>query len=506
MYVILALLCIPVIVVLAVYAIDYRARNRFKRANNQAKHSIMPTLGIVKSLSNIIVEPFKKNKSHLSQLLHEAYLTVGKDNGIYHKFLGPIDNIVIADVDAIKTVLLNPKSFPKFPLHLSKDSPTARFSGRNLAFIEGEEWKAQRHVINPAFYNLNKFFEPFDLHTKKCLDLFASKNGQPIAIPLAMTNFTIDVLGETVIGTNFGAQDGNLDRTTLEDLLYLMAYSFQPARLLFSFINKLPTKANREFEVRLQRFNHFIGDLVSAAEDKFKNRNNNNGDNAQETLLDLMIQSAHSEYGQGLSDSTVRDNAVAFFIAGHETTSSALGFAFYRLSKHPEAQQRLYNEIKDTLNGDDLNTDLIQNMNYLDAFIKETMRMHPPAAGVLGRVNVEDVVMCGYKIPKGTMISPDFYSLHYNKEYYGPSVNEFRPERFLGEEGKSIPRFAHLPFSAGARVCIGNHFSVLEQKVFLARLLLRFEILPNPDYRYKVSPSSILCISDDFTVTVKERK
>jgi len=104
------------------------------------------------------------------------------------------------------------------------------------------------------------------------------------------------------------------------------------------------------------------------------------------------------------------------------------------------------------------------------------------------------------------MISPDFYDLHYNEQYYGPTVNQFRPERFIGEEGKTIPRFAHLPFSAGARVCIGNNFSILEQKVYLVRLLSRFEILANKEYQYKLARSSILQISEDFTVCLRERK
>jgi cytochrome P450 len=159
-------------------------------------------------------------------------------------------------------------------------------------------------------------------------------------------------------------------------------------------------------------------------------------------------------------------------VAGHETTASALGFVLYVLGKYPHVQQKLVEEIESVCGMDKTPTyEQLNSMEYLYDIIRETMRLYSPVGGVTPKIAAEDTEICGYHIPKGTLINMSLWSVHHSEVYYGPTVNEFRPERWQGEEGKKIHKFAHVPFSAGARVCIGNNFSLVEQKLFLIKLL-----------------------------------
>ncbi|KAL0483294.1 cytochrome P450 [Acrasis kona] len=501
-------LVIPILAFIAVKVIDHRARNRFKKVSKIAKHDTMPSAGLLDMFYSFFINPFLKQKEHQSMLVFNRYNKIGRDNGIYHSFFGTFDNINVVDPEAMKTVLLNPKTFPKFPLFLASERGLiSRFLGRNLVFTEGEEWRTQRHIINPAFYDMSKFYKAFDSHIDKCLDnLEKDAETGPVNIPTHMTNMTIDILGMTVLGQDFGAQDGRLD-AVIDSYLFLMKTSFQPLKILFSFLATLPTKSNRDFNQHLDRFDKFVFDIIEKTQNKHKNGEVKEDD--PQTLLDLMLLSQDDESGAKLSMKSLRDNIVVFFVAGHETTASSLGFEFYRLGEKPQIQQKLYQEIKDTLNGDinNLTMELLLNMEYLDAFVKETMRFHPPATGVTGKIAAEDTTLCGYRIPKGTMISPSIYTVHHSDVYYGADVEDFRPERFLGAEGKKIHRFAHVPFSAGLRVCIGNNFSLIEQKLFLVKLLMKYEVQLTEGYQYKTQMGTpIMCMDDNFSVNLKKRQ
>jgi len=501
------ILGLPILGYVVMKTIDMRARNRLKRVSKVAKHETMPTAGILSMIYSFFINPFKADKEHGAVLIFDDYNKVGRDDGIFHSFFGTFDNVNIVNPEAIKTVLLNPKTFPKFPLFLASESGlVSRFLGRNLVFTEGEEWSNQRHIINPAFYDMSKFYRAFDAHVDKCISSIGdkAKNG-PVNIPTAMTNMTIDILGQTVLGEDFGAQDGRLD-SVIDSYLFLMKTSFQPLNILLGFLSSLPTKSNRDFNTHINKFDTFVYDIIEKTQKKHKE--GLEADNEQETLLDLMIKSQDDESGAKLTTKNLRDNIVIFFVAGHETTASSLGFEFYRLGQKPHIQQKLYEEIRDTLENDTskLTMEKLLSMEYLDAFVKETLRFHPPASGVTSKIAAEDTTLCGYRIPKGTMISPSIYSVHHSDVYYGDDVEEFRPERFLGAEAKKIHRFAHVPFSAGLRVCIGNNFSLIEQKLFIVKLLMNYEIQLTKGYEYKIETGPIMCMEDNFNVILKNRK
>lgn len=166
-------------------------------------------------------------------------------------------------------------------------------------------------------------------------------------------------------------------------------------------------------------------------------------------------------------------------IAGYETTSTALGYATYILATHPEEQRKLQEHIDahfEPENEDIMPSyEIVSEMDYLDMFIREVLRMFPIAPSSINRQCAEDCYIEGVgTVPSGTLISIDMYSLHYNPTLWGPlDPNEFHPERF---STKRHP-MAWVPFGVGPRNCIGTRFALLEMKMLLVRLLKTYTIL-----------------------------
>ena len=166
-------------------------------------------------------------------------------------------------------------------------------------------------------------------------------------------------------------------------------------------------------------------------------------------------------------------------IAGYETTSTALSYISYSLATHPEEQRKLQEHIDSYFKPETEHTmpsyDTVSDMDYLDMFIRETLRMFPIAPSVVTRQSNEDFHIEGYGVlPAGTLVLADMYSLHFNADLWGPlDPHEFHPERFATKRHQ----MAWIPFGAGPRNCIGMRFSMMEMKMLLVRLLKTYTII-----------------------------
>jgi cytochrome P450 len=177
-------------------------------------------------------------------------------------------------------------------------------------------------------------------------------------------------------------------------------------------------------------------------------RKNPSGD----SILSLLVTNS------SLTDAQLRDELMTLLVAGHETTATGLAWAFERLVRHPLAMER-------AATGDD---------DYLDAVVKETLRVRPVIADVVRSVTREAEVG-GYRVPPGTVVLPALALVQRASRHYGQDALEFRPERFL--DG-SPPPYTWIPFGGGVRRCIGAAFATLEMKVVLREVLARVELAP----------------------------
>jgi len=164
-------------------------------------------------------------------------------------------------------------------------------------------------------------------------------------------------------------------------------------------------------------------------------------------------------------------------LAGHETTATALTYECICLARYPDIQEKIYQEIQNTI-GDNVPTiDDLSKLSYLDCFINETMRLHPAAPFLPTRVATKDFKYNNHVIPKDTIVGIHIAAVQKNPEFW-PNPEKFDPDRFLPENRKGRHHYAFLPFSSGPRQCIGNVFSLIEQRLFLTRLIQKFRVLP----------------------------
>lgn len=209
-----------------------------------------------------------------------------------------------------------------------------------------------------------------------------------------------------------------------------------------------------------------------------------------------------------LNEEEIIAQSMVFLLAGYETTASTLTFCMYELAKHPNIQNKLYDEIKTIIDrGETLDFNNIMKLPYLDAVISETLRKHPPAL-LLSREAMEEYHIPEYKytLEKDEAITIPVYAIHHDPEYY-PNPETFNPDRFMPENRHNIVPYTYLPFGGGPRNCIGMRFALSEAKLGLANLLKNFIIIATDKTcdRLQVEKSLFLMKTTPIYVGVKRR-
>ena len=175
--------------------------------------------------------------------------------------------------------------------------------------------------------------------------------------------------------------------------------------------------------------------------------------------------SAQDENGQAMTDVELRDELMTLLVAGHETTATAISWAFYWIHKFPEVREKLLAEL-DSL-GTNYDSNTIFKLPYLTAVCNETLRIYPVGMLTFPRRVKTPISLCGYQLEPGTIVIGSIYLTHHREDIY-PEHEKFRPERFL--ENQFSP-YEFLPFGGGARRCIGLAFAQMEMKLILAKVL-----------------------------------
>jgi len=198
------------------------------------------------------------------------------------------------------------------------------------------------------------------------------------------------------------------------------------------------------------------------------NARRTSGDSAErEDILSLLLQTRYDD-GSPLTDQQIRDELVVMLMAGHETTGTALSWAFERILSLPDLEQRLREELSAVVGGGPLTAAHLPQLKYLDATVKESLRIRPimPVGG--GRLVKRPFEIGGHVIPPGAIVVNAMYLLHRRPDLY-PQPDEFRPERFLGK--RIIDPYEWTPFGGGMRRCLGNEFALFEMRTILATIL-----------------------------------
>jgi len=389
--------------------------------------------------------------------------------GFGHIWLGPKFGVLALDADAAKFVL---KSDDLVKEVAGVKAVSENF-GAHLVSVDGQDWRRQKAVVQSGFGHkaYESYFPTFQKLTDKVLNLIIedSKKGEEVYIAGWLQKFTLDILGQTVFNYDFKSLDHENDET-----YEAYKYVFQTAARVFRFLPflqylpflEVTKKMNKSIEILKTKFGKII--------------ENHRKLNSTDDILGHMLQSADDPVS-GLSYKELISNVWIFFIAGHETTSTALQWALYELSHRPEMQDRICNEVKSVMGDRTVITfEDLPKFEFLDRFIHETLRRRSPVGILPTRKAARDIQYGKQFIPKGTLVGLSIDSIHMNPEYW-PEPEKFDPDRFLPENKKGRNTFSFLPFSLGQRQCIGNNFSLIEQRLFLATILTKLKVLPSKE-------------------------
>ncbi len=255
----------------------------------------------------------------------------------------------------------------------------------------------------------------------------------------------------------------------------------QFTRLVFPFseyLDKLPLPGIKKCNEALASLDRTIYEFIS--------ERRGNEDKYDDLLSLLLSVRSEDNENEGLSDQQIRDEAITLFIAGQETTANSLSWSLYLISRHPEVEARLYEEINSVLGGRLPDMVDYKKLQYTKMVFTEAMRLYPPAWTVVRRA-LSDYKLKDYIVPAGDDIFMSQYVIQRDPEYY-PSPLEFRPQRWENDYMKSIPRFAYYPFGGGPRLCIGEGFAWMEGVLVLATILSNWKMRLVEDKPVKPDP------------------
>jgi len=345
-----------------------------------------------------------------------------------------------------------------------------RYFANNVVFQSGDDWKRHRQVYNPVFNNVayRGYFGSFLQTIDKMVDRVTEKLKDSKEVDFApfLTSFTIDLLGKSILNYDFGRLDGKINE-------YFEAYryviDFTPMRLMymiFPWLDKIPLPFTLKMKKSLAKLDELFNRVVESH------------DTSKNDFLSHMLRAVKDDSTAKvhLSDTEFVSNLFIMFVAGHETTSSALSWATYELARNQGCQAKMYDEIHAVVGDREPTFEDLEKLDYVDNFLSENLRLHPPVPMLASRQATTDLHYKNQVIPKGSLLGFNIYNIHHNSEHWKDPF-AFNPDRFLAENAKGRHKFSFLPFSLGPRMCLGNHFSLIEQRLYMVRLLQKYEVL-----------------------------
>ena len=344
---------------------------------------------------------------------------------------------------------------------------------RSVMLLEEPEHMAHRKRMLPSFHG--KLMEQYGEMTAEVArrEVAGWPLGTPFALWPRMQEITLTVIMRAV----FGELDTAHLRRLREQLRELTEWMNAARRLT------LLAAVGPRSMVRNPRFRAMMGAVEAGVLQEVRLRRGERGSREREDIV-AMLEQAHQEDGSPLSDQELRDELVTLLIDG--PTSSSLAWAFERLLRHPEKLARLREEA-DGGEGD----------AYMDAVLKETLRLCPPVPIVVRRL-LQPMRLGGYTIPAGATVAPCAYLIHLREEVY-PQPRSFMPERFLGRPAGS---YTWIPFGGGVRRCLAASFAMLEMKRAILAVLGAVELRPVERRSERVARSSIALVPDRHALAV----
>jgi cytochrome P450 len=357
--------------------------------------------------------------------------------------------------DFIEQVLIrNPENFRK-----DRVVQNSRwFLGRGLLTNEGESWKRQRRLSQPAFHK-ERIASYAETMTDSAEQMLANwRSGERLDAHQEMMQITLRI----VVRALFGSE---VDETNISRSLNVIMRNVSGVRMIFPpLLRHLPLPRMMELRRAVNQLDRAVLDIISQR----RRKKQDSGD-----LLSMLL-AARDEDGGEMDDTQLRDEIMTFLIAGHETTALALTWSWYLLSSHTEAEQRLHEEVDRVLAGRVPMISDLPSLDYTEAVVKEALRLFPPA-WTQARTAINDFELGGYLIPAGSDVVMSQWIMHRDGRFFS-DPERFDPDRWSTNRSTNLPRFAYFPFGGGPRQCIGASFAMMEAVLLLATIARKFRL------------------------------
>ncbi|PQB05151.1 cytochrome P450 [Aureitalea marina] len=363
------------------------------------------------------------------------------------------------DKEVVKHILQkNQKNYKKSKIQTDFLS---KYLGNGLLTSQGECWRRQRRLIQPAFHKskMVQIVKLIDRTVNK--EVETMHEGQGIDPYPLMNTLTFKVVANSLFDVKIAPSTLERLQSIIEQIQAFLVKEIRlpHKRWWFKLIGETARHKQLAQESR---------DIIQSIIEQRKEE-----DVRREDLLDLLLDARYEDTGEPMEMEQLIDEISILFVAGHETTANALTFTLFLLAEHPEIQERVYEEVSGLDWDNSSSAHHLRALPFTRAVIDEAMRLYPPA-WITDRENLEDDEVAGFSIRRDTLIGVSFYELHRNPDYWD-DPERFEPKRFLdGLPAKSAE--AYFPFGAGPRMCIGMGFAISEMLLVVTAIVLKFRL------------------------------
>ncbi|MEM6460544.1 MAG: cytochrome P450 [Pseudomonadota bacterium] len=373
------------------------------------------------------------------------------------------------DPSLVRHIMQDPDGiFPKSDLMVGALEPLI---GDSIFVSDGAKWKRQRAMIDPAFSKMRLTLafkamrEAVDDYVARLTD--AAANSETISLDQAMSELTADIICRTVFSVSL---DTGVSKDVFNDFA-VFERGVAQVKIWRLIVDPAWTDAPQDADVlaACERIRRHLGDLIDTHLDA--------APGTYDDIASAVIAARDKESGAAFTREELIDQLGVFFLAGHETTASALTWAFYVLAMRPEIIARIRTEIDDSIGDRSIEYEDIRKLVFTRAVFRETLRLYPPIT-FMPRVAMRSGRIGRYRVKKGALLMIAPWTLHRHDDYW-QNPDAFDPDRFMPERENDIVPHAYIPFGTGPHTCVGAGFAGVESALILARLsrLFDFEML-----------------------------
>ncbi|KAJ8732435.1 hypothetical protein PYW07_015034 [Mythimna separata] len=398
-----------------------------------------------------------------------------KNGGLTNLWIGEQYYTVVVDPVDLEVILKT---------SLEKDD-VMRFArnliGNGTIFAPVSIWRPRRKVLAPTFTpkNLNHFVKIFSRQSIVMTDQMQSVAGTgPVSVWKYLTSYTMDSVCETALGVNVNAQR-TVDEpflTAFEECCKLMAARMVSPWLAADALYKLlPYHAS--FERCKNTICSFVDKVIKSKRKTMKENDtaiNKNSEKDMKTFLELLIEATGGD--RGYSDLELQEETLVIVVAGTDTSAVGVSFTVSMLARHPDVQEKVYEELREVFGDSDrpVTFEDLPHLKYLDAVVRETLRLYPPVPVVVRKIEKDVTLPSGITLVEGCGVLVSIWGTQRNPRYWGDDAELFRPERFLDTPLKHPAAF--MAFSHGPRNCLGYQYAMMSMKTALATLIRRYRV------------------------------